>query len=384
MIACQPRAAAFLRLATIASIAVPSTMHGQASGAAPRTIELNNLRTPTSAAFELLDVAPTAIARPTMPRALAIELLSRTKGGSVIPNNYALEVAPYWLVPRPALTYEQYTRPTTAQSIVQSLSISFATARPAPAPDSASDSAATQVALGIRTIPIAGRPSARFLALERQLDSMQRARIATVRAQADALDAAAQRAADSIATLLARQADSMRAIARAMGSTGAERVGTFVEVAAAAAAAYPSSTFDDGRFSRLGVWGTVSYRLESPRLDVVGLLRFLRDLRGPDQNALDLGGRLLWLNGDFTVSAELVSRTAFDISGTEQVGNSLQRALTSSTRAVGILDYRAAEGIYVTMSFGRDYASLVTNRHPLVAIFGIQFLYGDKPLVKSP
>jgi hypothetical protein len=393
------------------------------SSAPPTEVELDNLHTPTSPAFTLLGVSPTDIARPATPRALATELVSKTNRGSIIPSNYALEFAPYWLVSHPTLSYKEYTEPSSTQSIAQSFSISFATSRP----DTTSDTASTGLAIGIRLLPLAGHASAKFRGLERTLDSIQRTRLKLVRDQADALDeidaaeaeirdlqanlAAATVAHDvgkianikqqiaateqrirnakntssTVEATLKTQADTMRSIARAMGKADAERVGGFIELATAAAGAFPGGNFDGGKLSRFGAWGTFSYRVESPHLDVIGLLRFLRDLRKEDQNALEFGGRLLWLHEDLGVSAEWVSRTAYKVAAPNQVtGSERLLTFTSSSRAVGLVEYRAADAVYVTMSFGRDYKTLSAERHPLVAAFGVQFLYGDKPVVKLP
>lgn len=389
----------------------------------PKEVELDNLHTPTSPAFTLLGVSPTDIARPSTPRALATDLVSKTNRGSIIPNNYALEFAPYWLVSHPSLSYQEYTDPSPVQSVMQSFSISFGTSRP----DTTSDTASTGLAVGIRFLPLAGHASAKFRDLEQNLDSIQRTRPDLIRHQADLLDeidaagvelgqlraelatalaahdtrritnlkeqiAASgqlvEKAKDTSTTVeatLKTQADLMRSIARDMGKADVERVGAFLELATAVAGVFPAGNFDGGKLSRLGAWGTFSYRMESPHLDVISLLRFLRDLRQEDQNALEFGGRLLWLHDYLGLSAEWVSRTAYNVDASQQ-GNASKRTLTfaSSSRAVGVIEYRAADAIYVTLSFGRDYKKLGAERHPLVAGFGVQFLYGDKPVVKLP
>lgn len=402
----------------------PDVAHAQAvASAPPREIELDNLRTPTSPAFTLLGVAPTDVARPSTPRALATDLVSRTNRGSLIPSNYALEFAPYWLVSHPSLSYEEYTEPSSAQSIAQSFSISFATSRP----DTSSDTASTRIALGVRLLPLGGHASSKFRGLEHQLDSIQRTRPSLIRTQADALDeideatvqisrlqadlavtaannapriadirrriaiAEQQRSAAKASTaaaeaILKTQADTMRSLAQAMGQADAERVGMFVELASAISGAYPGANFDAGKLSRVGAWATLSYRVESPHLDLIGLFRFLRDTGDDAQNALDVGGRLFWLRNALGLSAEWVARTAYNVTSSAPGNTTAERALTfrSSSRLVGVIDYRAADAVYVTMSFGRDYKTLAEPRHPLVASLGLQFLYGDKPVVKLP
>ncbi len=405
-----------------ASLSASALGRAQAPAAAPRVIELDNFRTPTSPAFTLLGVAPTAVARPTTPRAFATDLLSATNRGTVIPNSYALEVAPYWLRSHPALEYAAYANQTAAQSMAQSFSLSFAMTRP----DSVSETSASQVAVGFRVLPVSGRVSARFRALDTALTTEQRKRIPVIRDQADALDSideataviarlttdlaavapgdSARRASlraqmtavgrrrddakvsEAKATAaLSTQADSMRSLATAMGGVGAERVGVFIEFAAAAVASYPGNTFEGGKMSRLGVWGTLGYRLESPHLDFLSVFRYVRNAAQVDQNALDAGARVLWSHDQLGISAEWVSRTAYKVSDATD-GDAATRSLTftSSRRVVGIVDYRVRDELYVTMSFGQDYKALGEARHPLVAALGMQFLYGKKAVVNRP
>jgi hypothetical protein len=385
------RVSAFVACLTLAS-AGATRADAQGDPARSRRIELDNLRTPTSPAFTILGVAPTAVARPMTPRALALELLSQAENASAIPDDYALEVAPYWLRPRPTLSFKAYTEPDVAQSLRQSFAVSFATSRA----DTTADTQATDIALGVRASPNAGRPSRKFNALLASLDSMQRARLPLVRGQADILDeldalgggqpqtravlrarlAAAERA-------LASQADSIRVIATTIGEQEAERVGLFTELAVALAATYPSNRFEGGRLGRVGAWGALSYRMEAPRLDVIALARFQRDFLALDENSLDVGGRLYWLDDRLGISAELVNRTAFQLGAVPTDAPTVRRTLTfeSSNRLVGTVDYRASDALYVSLSFGHDHQAPGVDGHPLVAVLAVSFQWGDKPIV---
>jgi hypothetical protein len=117
-----------------------------------------DLTTPDGPAFVILGVAPSQIARPTTPAGLATSLLSSVQDSTgFIPNNYALEVAPYWLG-RPQVGFNEYVDPTIRQSIAQTFSLSFATSRSAPgAPANNSD-----IAGGTRLAIWAGHGSTAF------------------------------------------------------------------------------------------------------------------------------------------------------------------------------------------------------------------------------
>jgi hypothetical protein len=91
------------------------------------TPSLNSLVTPDSPAFVILGVSPTAIQRPTTPKALATSLLSAfsSTGQTLVPN-YALEVAPYWLESHPQTTWAEVAKNSFATPL-QTLTLSFAT-----------------------------------------------------------------------------------------------------------------------------------------------------------------------------------------------------------------------------------------------------------------
>ena len=116
--------------------AVPARPQGATSGSgaaagasAPGAIPLEQLAVPDSPASMVLGVSPTEIARPTTPAEFAVSLATAAEGSpNLIPSNYALEVAPYWMRYN-SLSVTDYMDPRVVQSMAQTLSISFAIAR---------------------------------------------------------------------------------------------------------------------------------------------------------------------------------------------------------------------------------------------------------------
>jgi hypothetical protein len=118
---------------------------------------------PTSPAFTILDIAPAQVERPTVPATFAAGFLRRVgEGGDVIPRSYAVEVAPYWWVPHPRLTFGEYERGGPA-SVVRTFTRlggdDRLRGRRAGAP--AEDAAFRRLAVGARAMLFAGRPGAR-------------------------------------------------------------------------------------------------------------------------------------------------------------------------------------------------------------------------------
>ncbi|HMT28906.1 MAG TPA: hypothetical protein PKD91_06475, partial [Bacteroidia bacterium] len=91
-------------------------------------IDLTELKAPSSPAFSILGVQPNDIARPKTFEALEANLFSSISGenSTILPNNYALEFSPYWLMSHPKLQYKQM-QPGFGQTIIQNASFSVAT-----------------------------------------------------------------------------------------------------------------------------------------------------------------------------------------------------------------------------------------------------------------
>lgn len=339
------------------------------------SLRLNELRTPTSPAFVILGVEPTSIERPTTPRAFALGLLSAPGGaGGVIPENYAAELAPYWMRSHPDLTFQEYTRPGPLQAFLQTLSISVATTVLATGADST-----TGIGVGLRATPVMGHPPRQLRLLSDSLRTVQRTRLNL----SDELDEATSRA-DS--QRIQRQIDtedqkSRGLSARIRALPEDERVGLHVQFAGALAGYYPRNDFSAGRIGRTGLWGTVTYRAEAPRIDVIGLARWLRYDDEAEQNAVDLGVRGLVRFNRLSASAEFVNRSADALAdGTDPDAG----GFGDGNRVVALLEYRASDDLFVTFSFGQDFASANDDREPLVAVLGGQLHFGPKPLVALP
>jgi len=109
----------------------PSAAWAQASGTPPAAQAAFplDLTVPDLPAFILLGVSPTEISRPTLPTALSANVSTSSAGSNtLLPTNYAIEIAPYWML-NPKLELHDYLAPGIVQSMAQTLSISFGTAK---------------------------------------------------------------------------------------------------------------------------------------------------------------------------------------------------------------------------------------------------------------
>lgn len=346
-----------LAAVAVALAAIPAALLPQAGSDSTAGLVLDALRTPASPAFTLLGVAPMSVERPTSPSALAVSLLSATGGDDLLPRNYALELAPYWLVRHPDLTYEAYYRPGFLRGMLQSLSLSVATV-PLDQVTGGADSG-TALGLGARASLVPGRAHPDLAAREQELRALQDAanRLLLDLADEEALD----RALDSLDALA-------REIALEMQELDTERVGWILELAGAAAFAFPGDRADSGDVARLGGWLTLAYRVPQPSLDLVAVARYERAERTtPARDLVGIGARLAWRLEDFTLSFEFL----------ERLGDRAADGTPPGYRAAGNLEYRLPGMGFLTATFGSDDEG---GRPRFVSTIGVNLGFGTIPL----
>lgn len=348
-------------------------------------MKLEDLRTPASPVLVVLGIAPSAVERPTTPRALAATIL-RLKGDSgLVPRNYAVEVAPYWLADHPELTFEKYYAAGPTRDALQTLTLSLATTQlrdPADTMD-----IGTALGFGFRTQPVAGHAPTGLAALVTELDSLQKQRARLNRAlrltrralrlggprpQEDTDRLSRQIVADSITVDSLREALGETAIAIAEADD--ERVGFILEAAVAAVADFPGDVAERGRITRYGLWITPTYRLDGRAIDFLGVLRVVRDDRNTaDATYFDLGARLVWrgAGGTGSLSAEGLRRFV-------RAGGA---GAKSDHRYAVNLEYRLGRLAHVTGTVGRDFARGGVGKRTLIMQIAVELELGDLPVV---
>jgi hypothetical protein len=318
-------------------------------------VAIDDLAAPSAPGFVVLGVEPASIARPTSPRAVGLSLLSAVAHGeNLVPKNYALEVAPFWLRSRPTLTYKQYDEASIAQTLIQSLSLSVATASFSADGDRPSS---VGVSFGLRTMLLKGTHNSETPRLIARLKELQN----------KILDATSPDEEE-------RLASALRQVALDIQTQNRKRVGWALEMATALAATYPEGNYAKGRVSRLGLWVTPAYELENPRLSLIGVARYLRDREEaqPEADLVDVGLRVQIEWEQLGLSTEAVRRL---VSASENDDG-------SSTRLMGLVDYRISDDLYLSASFGKNYENRLTGKSNLVSFLGVNFGLSRKPLVQ--
>jgi len=383
-------------------------------------LTLDDMRTPASPGFIVLGIEPSAIERPMTPKAIGLSLLSAASQGDLIPQDYAISVAPYWLFPHPALTFDDYYDANAEHTLLSNLSVSLATSRIVDDMDSAQYG--TSMGFGIRTLLVDGKPSSELNNLRRELrywhilallipepEDGAFANLDDVRSQIDGeieylrnnpdklnvpeIPVAERPAAlehvremifndylgnqsattpDQVAAVLTnaqtRLAARSQVTALTMQAENKNKTGLIIEMAGALAAHFPHDSIDKGEIARWGIWITPVYRLEKPLVDFLAVGRFIGDETGTGGgDAFDIGARILYQSGDFALSGEFVQRARRDADNTQ--------------RLVGLLEYRVRENIILTATFGKDYNQNGMGGGDLISLLGINFGFGKNPIL---
>jgi hypothetical protein len=327
-------------------------------------VKVTDLAAPTSPAFVLLDITPSAVERPENPKPFVLNLLNRLATSNGLPKDYALNTAPYWFKSHPNLTFEQYQNATLRQSVLQSFSVSVATA-PLES-EAVADAPGARLALGFRTNIWNGKPNSKMAAVLKQLEAVN-IKILDGQTVTPEDRAAAKKAALDVQAL-----DS-------------QRVGLFLTLAGGQAWEATGDSFENVQATRRGFWATPAYRVEvcngsaddasqcTATVDFIGVVRTLKDA---DQDlAWDYGGRLLWRpTPQLYLSIESLQRR----NGARQVNTSTAK---NSSRTVGFVEYRIRAEYSLYGAFGKDFEKDGGVR-PLVSILGLNVGFGS-PTIKA-
>lgn len=359
----------------------------------------NETRTPTSPAFTLLGIAPTAVERPTTPSGVAFAVLDSTDDLSTLPKAAALEFSPYWLASHPDLTWRKDETRTPWESFLRTFTVSAATAQ-----TGEEDAPVTSLAFGGRGSLWSGRLSTRahdrLTALEATLkveaglfDEFRERLLAARRAELTSLLAVRLAAAPSeterdralaefarefekakqdarptveadagykAAVAKARKAAEEAAEDEAVSLSG-DREGLFVEVAGGGAWDFPDASWDARTLRQWGVWLTPSY--VQPSWSAVGVARYLKKGGAEEGSSLDLGARLIYYRERYAVSAEYL----------RQIGRD---GVASGDRFAGLFDYEVASGTWATVSVGQGLTP--EGARTVVAQIGLAFNFSTK------
>ncbi len=384
-----------------------------------QNVDLSGLKTPNSPGFQILDISPSSIERPTNPKAFAFSLFNLSNAGTALPKNFAFEISPFWYFkPKNATVYKYLNirdkeHQNTFTGIYNKLSISIAS--------SYSDSTAgsllkktNYLAFGASTNLITLRSpeqhrqlnenlraisqrisslssditrdkkrnlKARLVELfkenretENQSEKQQiENEIKVVEAAIDSLDKAKPEELEMAISKDAKIREYLKSLSQ---------VPLFqLNLAYAYSAAVPGNTYKNRRFNRSGVWlnATLSSFSFNPQklqdnLSMSGSVKYINDNvladsatnRFEKEKAFDFGGRIEYSLREFSLSVEHLKR-------------SYSSSNLKSARTVAVVQYKISDNLYLAGSFGKNFGDL----NNVFALFGLNWGFGRSSLVPN-
>lgn len=338
------------------------------------TMSFDLLLAPPAPGFVLLGIEPASVERPGTVADLAVTILNQTDNLGILPEDFALEFAPYWLFAGKGITYEKYANHKNIKSnFLQTLSFSIATSFNS---ETSPDSLSTSLAFGIRFSILRGKMDSEFNGyadslgtLYKWLDELNKKfapellkRIdqdETSKKLRDERDKAGPTTRPIIEARIAERdaeikqqveaevreqhAGRINRIKGLISRLRLRRIGWKLDVAGGAVADFPQRVFDDGSLSRWGAWLTGGY--EWTKWSALGVFRFLGNHDDSDESSFDLGARLIFDTfKKFSLSGEGVYRK---LPNRNTDDNQWRLAL--------ICDYAIARNKSISFTFGRDF-----------------------------
>jgi hypothetical protein len=132
-----------LRRMLISTLMLSRSIALSAQSAQPTQTNVTPYAIPEAPAFIFLGATPAEVQRPTTPRSLATSLVSGISAEGMVQQGFALDIAPWSLIPSLRIPLQQYQR-SPASFLLANTQLSFATVR------TPGDDGSTDLSLGLR------------------------------------------------------------------------------------------------------------------------------------------------------------------------------------------------------------------------------------------
>ncbi|GGE96590.1 hypothetical protein [Flavobacterium limi] len=395
-----------------------------------QNIELKDLKNLNTPGFQILDIAPSNIDRPSNPKAFAASIMSLTNNGTAIPKNFALEVTPYWYFkPKNANVFQYLNikdetgKANTFTGIFNKMSISLASVFN----DSTSGSLiknTNYIAFGVKTNLITYRSEKQNQKLKTALANFSE-RIINLRPNqkdVDALEIELNRIdnkireiytqlkneddntlKDSINTeyqnaianraLLQKKMDDFENQAPDLLEENIKKDTLIqnylkelddlpliqVDLAFAYSEAFPDNTTKNKRFNRSGLWMNAAVNAFSvdktelnDNLAFILCTRFIRD-NLPEEGSLDVFKRINAFDLGFKLEYSIKD---LSISYEYIKRDYSDKSNLNSERKVGTIQYKISDGLFITGAYGTNFG-IDKN---IFTLFGINYGFGKSSL----
>ena len=385
---------------------------------------LDQLQAPASPAFNLLDISPNTVERPTNPTDFALSLSNASENFSVIPKNYAIEFAPGWLFNSKNITYQDFISDKNVwKNIMQTAIVSAGTRAQAAIIDTTSF---YQTAFAIKFSVKRGSVGKEYEQWNAEVNSLLTAvtmagsklLVDTLKTDPDyqlykalqndsliksnanfleqigVLKTARREYLDSVLTLKLQETkvNEIEQLKKLAGNNDFERYGWKLDLAAGLVIDYPKNNWSNGTVSRFAIWATGGY-ISTEKLAGFGVLRFKNDYYSaylnndgvaiPNVNisSLDIGGRVFKdFAKKFTISFEYALRMPVVYNKSQLTTYSISYPENQS-RYIFSLNYKVGKNQNISFTYGKSFETPGQFSGDLVAALNFMMGFGStRPL----
>lgn len=382
-------------------------------------VNFDQLRAPSSPAFNLLGISPTDIERPKNPTDFAFSLSNASNNLSTVPKSYALEMAPFWVFGGKSSFAQFIDNKNIGNNIKQTLVFSLGSTTASSVKDS---SEFRQIGISVKFSIFRGRVGKEFAKWDSTATSVLTQYTKNVKEIRDSLrnaDSAATndlrkliakyrvsdpgrvaglaKALQSIAdaentkaTILIKQYDSTKnrsyvaQLSQLSAQTSFRRYGFTMDWAAGSVIDFPDSSFNRSYLSKFATWFTFGYEWQNGN-NVMFLARYAANMnrfykndlnqlvRDIDIGDLDLGIRFYRdFTDKLTLSFEYINRLPF-YSETNYAANNVSTPSRTDKYDFS-LNYKVGKNQNLSFTYGKNYDNTVTKSGNLIA--AVNFMIG--------
>jgi hypothetical protein len=386
------------------------------------TVTLDLLKAPSSPAFNLLGISPSAIERPTDLNSFRVSVQNASNDFTRLPSDYSVEIAPATLAGMKNQTLDKFGSTSFKDVFWQSLGISLGLTH-GNAQDMETNDSTSFAKLGcgikfsiirphwsaktrklftdLQNAQMAFLDSAAYHNKSAEIDKVKGMMIAVEMAKPKLSEAAKK---DSLSHLSSRlesliqaQADALNkllqdttgnsfsALKNAAKNFTMERVGGFLDFASGMALDFPGNSFNYSLTSKAGAWLTGGYENGNKGISVLGIARYLyqpaklyanssNDLLTANISTLDAGARLIYtgLEGKFTLSAEALYRSVLT-----------SNTISPDWRYTFNTEYEIGLNKKLTLALGKNFDGTTTKSGNIIAMLNLIAGFGSSKRIIS-
>ncbi|MEJ0057778.1 MAG: hypothetical protein WDN75_20300 [Bacteroidota bacterium] len=393
-----------------------------------QTDKLSLIKAPSSPSSVIIGTQPSTISRPKSWEAVEATVFgnyTNQNGSLLVPNDFSIEVTPYWLNSKSKIELDKFLTRNVGTSLLQNLSLSVSSTKNFIVNDTIKTDA---MGFGFRTMFFQGAGnSIQKMNSINKLTSLSQGIFAIANGLAgfstkDEFIEKLITALENTAALTAELASINNAskdtwqtnlrsdlkkklpndISKLVDSTSdivddllkvdqslqdLTNLGFRLELAGALSLNFPTNATEFSYVPKYGLWITPSYSIE--KFEFLGVLRYFwynedyYNAYQPKQsffnNNLDYGGRLVYKRDKFSVEAEIIGRSSKTIIERTTDSNGITTVKSKSesdAQYVINFNYRINDSIVLSYNFGRKFSPSGNSQNTLISVATLNFGIG--------